>query len=51
MHFDITYIWGWSGPSNTDGICKLVLTFHKISKEIGDNGGMKQLAGEVESEW
>lgn len=32
-------IWSWSGTSVSEGICKLVLTFHKISKEIGDNGG------------
>jgi len=31
-------IWNWSGTSVAEGICKLVLTFHKISKETGDSG-------------
>jgi len=28
-------IWKWSGVSNAQAICKLVLTFHQISREIG----------------
>jgi len=32
-------IWNWNTHTSvTEGICNLVLTFHKISKEIGDSG-------------
>jgi len=32
-------IWYWNNHTSvTEGICNLVLTFHKISKEIGDSG-------------
>ncbi|GAM22673.1 hypothetical protein SAMD00019534_058480, partial [Acytostelium subglobosum LB1] len=34
-------IWKWSGTSVAEGICKLVLTFHKLSNEIGDTGEVK----------
>ncbi|KAM9965081.1 hypothetical protein ACTFIW_004882 [Dictyostelium discoideum] len=34
-------IWKWSGTSIAEGICKLVLTFHKLSNEVGDTGEVK----------
>ncbi|KAF2072173.1 hypothetical protein CYY_006516 [Polysphondylium violaceum] len=33
--------WKWSGTSIAEGICKLVLTFHKLSNEVGDTGEVK----------
>lgn len=33
-------LWQWTGKPATSGICSLVLTFVKISKDIGDNGCM-----------
>ncbi|EGG22696.1 hypothetical protein DFA_04826 [Cavenderia fasciculata] len=36
-------IWKWSGTSVAEGICKLVLTFHKLSNEIGDTGLVKSV--------
>jgi len=36
-------IWKWSGVSSTEGICKLILTFHQISREIGDTGEVAQV--------
>lgn len=32
-------LWRWSGISRPEGICKLVLTFYQISRDIGEGGG------------
>eukprot|EP01117_Protostelium_nocturnum_P002711 TRINITY_DN1357_c0_g1_i2.p1 TRINITY_DN1357_c0_g1~~TRINITY_DN1357_c0_g1_i2.p1 ORF type:complete len:246 (-),score=78.95 TRINITY_DN1357_c0_g1_i2:83-781(-) len=36
-------VWKWSGVSRPEGLCKLVLTFYQISKEIGDTGEVSQV--------
>jgi len=33
----------WKGQSSTEGVCKLILTFTKISRDIGDNGVVHQV--------
>jgi len=32
-------VWTWSGVSSPQGVCKLILTFFQISRELGDSGG------------
>ncbi|PRP85954.1 hypothetical protein PROFUN_06076 [Planoprotostelium fungivorum] len=37
-------VWKWSGiGASPEGLCKLVLTFYQISKEVGDEGGVSQV--------
>eukprot|EP01132_Coremiostelium_polycephalum_P004809 gene4809-5995_t len=40
-------IWKWSGTSVAEGICKLVLTFHKLSNEVGDTGEVRSVLFEA----
>jgi len=39
--------WHWSGVSFTEGICKLVLTFFQISRDIGTKGEVTQVRFEI----
>eukprot|EP01111_Echinosteliopsis_oligospora_P001440 TRINITY_DN1217_c0_g1_i1.p1 TRINITY_DN1217_c0_g1~~TRINITY_DN1217_c0_g1_i1.p1 ORF type:complete len:170 (-),score=44.19 TRINITY_DN1217_c0_g1_i1:68-577(-) len=40
-------VWMWNGTSVGEGICKLVQTFHQISKELGDTGEVAGVLFEI----